>query len=84
MALYDFKIIYIQGKENITADALNKRANYINKLKLELAALLRKEGDKLVYRKLVSIILATIEVELTKEQKKEIIKIRYNNKSVGH
>jgi hypothetical protein len=67
MALYDFKIIYVRGKENITADALNKRANYINGLKPEPAALLRKEGDKLVYKKLVSITLATIEVELTKE-----------------
>jgi hypothetical protein len=84
MASYDFKITHVRGKENITADALSRRADYMSGLKPEPAALLRKEGDKLVYGRPVSITLATMEVEPTEEQKKEIIRTRHDDKSAGH
>lgn len=54
-------------------------------LKLEPAALLRKEGELLIYKKPRKEMLALMEEkELTNKQKKEIIKARYNEKSTGH
>ena len=45
------------------ADTLSRRADYIEELELEPATLLKKEVNNLVFNKLNTYILATIEVK---------------------
>jgi hypothetical protein len=67
LVAYDFKINHIRGKENITADALSRRADYMNGLKPEPAALLQEKDGGLTYRRPRDLTLVAMNMELSKE-----------------
>jgi hypothetical protein len=84
LASYDFKITHVRGKENITADALSRRADYMEGLEPEPATLLRKEGKYLTYNKPETRMLAIMEQEPSTEEKQKIIRSRHDDKTAGH
>ena len=52
LASYNFKITYQKGLENAKADALSRRANYMEDKAIESNAILRETPDGLVYNRL--------------------------------
>jgi len=84
MAQYDFKIIHVRGTENVTADALSRRADYMEGLEPEPATLLKMRNGKLEYNKPDTKTLAIMEKELSAEEKQEIIRTRHDDKQAGH
>ena len=49
MALYNFRIYYIRGKENTIANILSRRPDYIKNIKLELMVILKEKNGALIY-----------------------------------
>jgi hypothetical protein len=47
--MYNFKISYIKGIENIKVDALSKKPEYLNNKKHELRAIFKQEEDSLIF-----------------------------------
>lgn len=84
LSSYDFRITHVRGTENITADALSRRADYMQGLEPEPATLLRKEGKYLTYNKPETETLATMEQEPSETEKQEIISSRHDEKTAGH
>jgi len=75
MLVYNFRIHYVKGKENGRADALSRRPDYKEGSKVKPTdALLKIEGDSLVFNKTIMIAERTpIIHELTKDEKQEIL-----------
>ena len=49
--IYNFKIIYIKGTENTRADALSRKPEYLSNKIHKLRAILKQDGDLLVFNK---------------------------------
>lgn len=82
LASYDFQIHHVRGTENGRADALSRRIDYKEGTEPAAAALLKRQGDLLVFRGTQTI--ALMETELTTQQKKEIIQTRHDGRMSGH
>ena len=67
LALYNFRIHYIKGKENTIANILSRRLNYIKNIKLESIVILKKRNSALIYATLEIITLTIIDIKLTKQ-----------------
>ena len=84
LAPYDFRIHHVRGKENTTADALSRRPDYMKDIKPESMAVLKERNGALTYATPEIATLAAMDIELTEQQKQEIIKSRHDDKSAGH
>ena len=51
LASYNFRISYVKGSENIRADALSRKPEYQSNKTHESRAILKEDGDSLVYNK---------------------------------
>jgi hypothetical protein len=51
LALYNFRISYVKGSENARADALSRKPEYLSNKTHESRAILRADGDSLVFNK---------------------------------
>jgi hypothetical protein len=51
LALYNFRILYIKGLENAKADALSRKPEYLSNKTHKSQAILRADGDLLVFNK---------------------------------
>ena len=80
---YDFKITHVRGTENVTADALSRRADYMEGLEPEPATLLKMKEGKFEYNR-PEMGITAMEQELSEEQKKRIISARHDDKTAGH
>ena len=84
LASYSFKINHVQGTENGRADTLSHRSDYVEGSKLGAVSLLQWEGNSLIYQKPANEILAHVEIQLTDQQKTDVIRDRYNHKMIGY
>ena len=74
LASYSFKINHVRGMENGRADALSRRPNYAEGSKPGSASILQWEGNYLVYQKPANEVLAHVEIQLTDQQKTNVIR----------
>jgi hypothetical protein len=51
LALYNFRILYVKGLENAKADALSRKPEYLSNKTHKSRAILRADGDLLVFNK---------------------------------
>jgi hypothetical protein len=51
LATYNFRISYVKGSENARADALSRKPEYLSNKTHESHAILKQEGDSLVFNK---------------------------------
>ena len=84
LASYSFKINHVRGTENGRADALSRRPDYVEGSKPGAVSLLQWEGNSLVYQKPANEILAHVEIQLTDQQKTDVIRDRYDHKMAGY
>jgi hypothetical protein len=84
LASYTFKINHVRGTENGRADALSRRPDYAEGTNPTPASILQLQGDTLVYRKPQTDTIAQMDIELTTEQRAQIIKERHDDKTAGH
>ena len=64
LALYNFRIHYIKGKENTIANILSRRLDYIKDIKLELIVILKERNNALIYATPEITTLAAIDIKL--------------------
>jgi hypothetical protein len=84
LAFYNIKINYVREIENRRANAFNRRSNYKKKTKSVLKTILTIKEETIIYNYSETQTLALINIELTAEQRKQVIKKRYNQKTAGH
>ena len=84
LASYNFKINHVRGTENARADALSRRPDYLEGSKPEAASVLQWDRDKLIYKPGNPEVLAHVEIQLTEQQKRDVIKDRHDQKMAGH
>ena len=51
LALYNFRILYIKGLENVRADALSQKPEYLSNKTHKSRAILKTDSDSLVFNK---------------------------------
>ena len=83
LAIFDFRIHHVRGKENGGADALSRRPDYMTKEKHN-QSLLKLVNGQLVYHTTAPSMLALTDIELNKTQRLSIIKDRHDAKTAGH
>jgi hypothetical protein len=83
LAIFDFKIHHVRGKENGGADALSRRPDYMNKEK-HSQSLLRMVDGRLVYNTTTPSTLALTNIELNRTQQLSVIKDRHDARTAGH
>jgi hypothetical protein len=84
LASYDIRINHVRGKDNVTADALSRRPDYMKDLKPSPQSILKQEGSTLTYKKPEVETLASMDIQLTNEQKQAVIRDRHDAKTAGH
>jgi len=84
LAPFDFRIHHVRGKENAVADALSRRPDYMKNIQPEPMAILKERDGALTYATPQTETLAAMDIELTTEQKKEVIQSRHDDRSAGH
>ena len=84
LAQYDFKIHHVRGKENGVADALSRRPDYMKDLKPQPMALLKHQNGTMSYAQPDIKELNHMDIELSDQQKQDVIRSRHDDKSAGH
>ena len=84
LASYNFKINHVRGTENGRADALSRRPDHAEGREPASAAILIQKGSALVYGKPEIHTLSLMDIELTDDQKRQIIQERHDDKTAGH
>jgi hypothetical protein len=78
LASYDIKINYVRGIKNEKADAFSRRSDYEEKTKPILKAILAIRREIMIYNYFETQTLALVDIELSTEQRKQVIRKRYN------
>jgi len=84
LASYNFRITHVRGNENGRADALSRRSDYEEGTKPQPAALLKQEKGYLTYHIPEQESITMMDIELSTEQRQQVIKERHDLKTAGH
>jgi hypothetical protein len=84
LASYDIKINHVRETENGRANALSRKPDHEEGTKPVPEAILAIRGKTIIYNYPEAQTLALMNIELTAEQKKQVIKKRHDQKTAGH